>query len=314
MLAGKYRRARRVRRRIPELIATLKAWAKEPLVHFLLFGAVAYAIYDAMIETGGSVDDRTLTVTASDIDALTDQWINAWKRPPTEAEFAGLIRTHVRGKVLYQESLALGLDVGDIVIERRLAQKIELLAQGLSIPAEPSDQDLKAWYEENPDAFRQPDQYSIAQVFFDPGIRGVSAEDDAQDVLKQLNALDAVPSGFAEYGDRSMLQNYFSGYSEPELRRQFGSRFVDGIVGLLPREWHGPIVSEYGVHLVWIDEFVRLPPPTFDEARALITEQWLAERIAENSERYLDELVSRYEVVIEEVQSPAQTAINGATP
>jgi hypothetical protein len=296
------------------LIKRIKVWAKEPLVHFLLFGVIAFAIYEATIDYGDTDDGRTLTVTASEIEALTDQWMKAWKRPPTEAEFAGLIRAHVRGKILYREALALGLDTGDIVIERRLAQKIELLSQSVNIPPEPTEQDLREWHETNPDAFRQPDQYSIVQVFFNPEIRGASVQEDAKSVLGQLNSLEQVPPDFAMYGDRSVLQNYYPAYSEPELRRQFGSKFVDGFVGLPTRVWHGPILSEYGVHLVWIDEVVQLPPPTFDEARVLIEQQWLAERVAENSERYLDELTSRYVIIIEDEQFPSVASGAGATP
>lgn len=288
--------------------------AREPLVHFLFFGIVAYAIYDATIDYGEADDERTLTITASEIEALSDQWMKAWKRPPTEEEFAGLIRAHVRGKILYREALALGLDVGDAVIERRLAQKIEMLSQSVNIPAEPSEQDLKDWYDANPDALRQPDQYSILQVFFDPETRGAGAREDAEEALEKLREFDEVPPNFATYGDRSVLQSYYPGYSEPELRRQFGSKFVDSFVGVPFREWQGPIMSEYGLHLVWIDQIAQVPPPTFEEARAQIEQQWLAERIAENSERYLEELIARYVIIVEDRPGSSLTSGAGATP
>lgn len=61
--------------------------------------------------------------------ALTDQWIRLWNRPPTEQELTGVVREHVGTQIFYKEAVAMGLDQGDIVIKRRLAQKLELLAQ-----------------------------------------------------------------------------------------------------------------------------------------------------------------------------------------
>ena len=116
------------------MIEKLIAWAREPLVHFLVIGAGIYALFGFVAGGESQDDERTVFVSASDIDSLTDQWTRTRNRPPTEEELAGIVRAHVRVKVLYREGLAMGLDVGDMAIERRLAQKVEMLARSLITP------------------------------------------------------------------------------------------------------------------------------------------------------------------------------------
>jgi hypothetical protein len=281
-------------------------------VHFLVIGASTFVLSEMLADGGSQDKERAVFVSASDVNAIVDQWQKAWMRPPTEEEFDRLIRAHVRVKVLYKEAVAMGLDAGDVAIERRLAQKVELLAQSLNTPAEPSDEVLEAWFAENSERFKQPDLYSIAQVFFDPDVRGEDAEGDARAALAQLNVLDEVPSDFASFGDRAAQQNYLDQYSEIELRRLFGSQLVDEIIELEPGQWHGPLISGYGAHLVWVNDIVRLPTPGLDRVREDAKQQWMAEQIETKSEQYVDELVSRYDVVIEAAQP--SMAGKGATP
>jgi hypothetical protein len=294
------------------LIAGFKAWAREPLVHFLLIGTVAFLLLEQLAESEGRDDERAVFVSASDVNAMIDQWQRAWMRPPTDEEFAHIIRAHVRTKVLYKEALAMGLDAGDTAIEQRLAQKVELLARSLNTPSKPTDDVLRAWYAENAGLFKQPDLYSVAQVFFDPGVRAASVQDDARVAMAQLEGAGEVPPDFASYGDRSTQPNRLDQYTELELRRLFGSQLADEVVALEPGRWHGPLMSAYGMHLVWVNEVRRFPPPSFEAVKVQAQEQWMAEQIEAMSERYVDELVSRYQVIVEPAQ--ATTASSGATP
>jgi peptidyl-prolyl cis-trans isomerase C len=296
------------------LFEKLKAWAREPLVHFLLIGAGIYGLYGLLASGDDADSERTVTVSAGDIQALADQWTRLWNRPPTEEELAGAIRDQVRVEILYREATAMGLDVGDTVIKRRLAQRVELLARSLITPTEPTKEDLRAWYADNLEAFKQPDLYSVAHVFFDPDKRDATTLDDAQAARVRLNELDEVPADFANYGDRFMLDYYYPKRTELELRKLFGSGFVDQIVDLQPGTWHGPILSGYGTHLVMIMDVALSPPPAYEEVESQIIEQWMGEQINEMSERFIDELVSRYEVDVEETQVPMTVPGQGATP
>lgn len=294
------------------MLKFLKKWAREPLLHFLIIGVGAYALVGWLAEGESQDAERAVIVTASDLNALADQWKKSWMRLPTEEEFTRLVNAHVREKVLYQEAMAMGLDTGDVAIERRLAQKVELLARSLNTPAEPSDEVLREWYARNSARFGQPDLYSVVQVFFDPEEREDAVLDDARAALVRLNDLAEIPDNFADFGDHAVQQSYLSQYSEVELRRMFGAQLVDEIVKLEPGAWHGPLVSGYGAHVVRVVDVMRTPIPPFEAIRGQVAEQWMAEQIETKSDRYVDELVSRYDVVIEDMQSPLPG--NGATP
>lgn len=282
----------------------LKRLAREPLVHFLLAGVGIYLAYGWFATGDGDTDQRIITVTAGDVEAMGDQRARLWGRPPTQEELAVDIRDFVRTQVLYREAMAMGLDKGDLVIQRRLAQKLELLAQGLITPEDPSEETLHAWYEAHEANYREPDQYAIAHVFFDPDQGDKALLERAEIALAELRNLDQVPEDFASYGDRFLLESYYPGQTEAELRRLFGSGFAEQIVKLEPGGWHGPILSGYGVHLVMIVDVERAPQPPFESVEAQVRQDWLNAQVEELSERFIDNLVSRYEIDIEEVSLP----------
>ena len=68
-------------------------------------------------------------MTADDLRQLEVAWTAQWRRPPTPEEMRGLVEARVREEILYREALALGLDRGDAIVKRRLAQKMEFLAE-----------------------------------------------------------------------------------------------------------------------------------------------------------------------------------------
>ena len=270
-------------------------------MHFLLLGAGIYLAYGWFDPGDSAEDDNTIVVTADEIASLSDQWARLWRRPPTEQELEGVIGDWVRTRVLYQEALAMGLDNGDLVIERRLAQKLELLARGLITPAEPDDDVLRAWYEQNISDFTAPDLYTISQVFFDPARREAAMLDDAAAALVELRALGTVPESLASFGDSFlMLDGYYPSRTELDLTRAFGSVFSEEVIELPPGEWHGPLLSGYGMHLVYVHDIVRAVSPEFESIRDTILSAWTAEQVETLSERFIADIVARYDVVIEE--------------
>ncbi len=287
---------------------------REPLFHFLLIGFGIYGLYGIAGDEDAGALERTVTVTAGQIRVLTDRWQQQWKRAPTEAELAGMLRDHVRVQVLHREALAMELDVGDVVIQRRLAQKVERMARGLSTPDEPSEDELRAWHAENLDRFKQPDLYSLTHVYFSPDERGRSATEDARAALVKLNALEASASDHRSFGDRFMLQDQYRNVSEAEIRNLFGSVFARALIELEPGPWYGPIRSGYGLHLVRLDQVILSPTPSFSVIRAKLREAWTKQKIEAQGESFIEALMARYEIIIEEADSPISSAGRRAAP
>lgn len=69
-------------------------------------------------------------VSASRIVNLGDRFVRTWRRSPSEQE---LIEDHIRDEVFYREGRAAGLDRDDVIIRRRVRQKMEFLADDMSV-------------------------------------------------------------------------------------------------------------------------------------------------------------------------------------
>jgi hypothetical protein len=132
---------------------------REPLVHFLLGGAALFALHGLVTGPEGGRPER-IVVGEERVETLAA----AFERPPSGAELQGLVDEFVTEEVLYREALALGLDRDDLVVRRRMRQKMELLNDGLA-ETEPGDAELSAFLEANAERFRVPPRVSFAQVF-----------------------------------------------------------------------------------------------------------------------------------------------------
>jgi hypothetical protein len=272
---------------------------KEPLFHFALIGAVIYGLY-AVAGEDETPDERTITVTAGEIKWLSDTWTSRWNRPPTREELDGVLRTFIQEQVLAKEAVAMGLDKGDIVIRRRLAQKLEFLTKDLLTPTDPEPQALEEWFEANHDRYRDPVLYTMTHIYLDPDSRDVQALEEAERIRDQLNALDSVPESLNDYGDPFMLQSYYPEHTAAELAKSFGSGFVTAVEELEPGRWHAPVLSGYGVHVVLVSER-RLPEePVFAEVEDRVRQDWTDETRDELNEQFIANLLDRYEINVEE--------------
>ena len=86
------------------------------------------------------------------------------QRTPTQEEWEGMIGARVREEVYYREALALGLDKDDIVIRRRLQQKIEFVSDDVAAQAAPTNAESNGYWRRTPDAFRVEPQFTFRQV------------------------------------------------------------------------------------------------------------------------------------------------------
>jgi len=173
---------------------------------------------------------------------------------------------------------------------------------------------MENWYAVNVERFKQPDLYWISHVFFDPDIRAVTALEDAKALRERLNTLDALPENLSELGDRFMLENRYAERTVVELSKLFGSGFVDEAIKLEPGQWFVPILSGYGVHVVKLENHWQAPEPVLSEIEELVRQDFMATRIGELSEQFVDNLMSRYEIVVEETEVPVTVPVAQVSP
>ncbi len=281
------------------LLVHLKRWLREPLVHFLLIGLVLFAAYSVLNPgpgQGGSPNQIVLT--EDDLQQLQIAFTAQWQRPPTPEELAGLINSRVREEILYREALALGLDKEDTIVKRRMAQKMEFLAQDLSDLREPTTEELRAWFEKNSQRFTLPSRTTFRHLYFSPDRRGQSARADAVHALNKLAGKSEDSPVAAALADAFMFQDYYGDRTPEQLGKEFGLNFVQSLFQLEPGSWQGPIESGYGWHLVWIDSVTPSRVPQFEEVEPDVKSALRAEQHAEFKRKAYEAMRVRYNVLL----------------
>ncbi|MBW2706582.1 MAG: hypothetical protein JRD84_09780, partial [Deltaproteobacteria bacterium] len=54
-------------------------------------------------------------------------------------------------------------------------------------------------------------------------------------------------------------------------------------------------------HLVYVHDHRKSPPPTFADAEAQVRQEWESDKRKQLNEQFVDSLIARYDVTIEEV-------------
>jgi hypothetical protein len=273
---------------------------RSPLVQFLLVGAVIFFVYSFFEKKEEEGRARTIVINAQELEWLETTWKKRWMRPPTEAEREGIIRQYVQENILYREAMALGLDKDDPVIRRMMAQKLERMVQDLASGVEPTDEELKGYFELNKADYIDPERITITQIFFDPDQRGDNTLTDAEAAKATLMALENPAEGGAALGDSFMLQRYFPGRTEMEIAKVLGGGFAESVFKLSDGTWHGPVLSGYGTHLVYVHGRQTASAPEFDVVKERVLSDYLTQKRIEARDLFIEGLFEKYEVVVEE--------------
>ena len=114
----------------------------------------------------------------------------------------------------------------DTIVKRRMAQKMQFLAEDVAAAHEPSTAELKAWFEKNTDKFALPSRatYSFRHVYFSPDKRGTNAHDDATKALARI-AGQPEDSPLIGSADRFMFQDYYGDRAPSAIAKEFGPQF-----------------------------------------------------------------------------------------
>jgi hypothetical protein len=271
---------------------------KEPLLHFLLLGAAIFGTY-RLLSDARATQPGSIVLTQGRIEALVAAFTRTWQRPPTASEREGLIRDYIREEVYVREAITLGLDQDDMVIRRRLRQKLEFVSEDLAAPAEPTDGQLSAYLAAHPDAFRVEPRYTFRQIFLDPRRRGDQLDHDAARLLARVRQAGIDPDTL---GDTSLLDRRFEAFPASLAAEQFGDQFAAALGELSIGQWRGPVASTYGSHLVLVDDRTDGRVPALEEIRDVVRRDWANAQRTEASEKYYQALLRRYTVTVERPQ------------
>ena len=271
---------------------------REPLLHFFAGGTLLFLLYGFVNSEGLDSPDEIIVDDAG-VTALAAAFERARQRPPTESELRGLVDNWIREEILYREGLAMRLDENDPIVRRRIAQKIEFIAEGLVV-SRPDVADMQGWLDEHPDTYRIPASYTLRQFFFDPSKRGESLQADIE------NARAGLSSGTVAYaGDPTMLPESLEDLDAEVVGRIFGKVFATSLEHLSAATWVGPVESDFGQHLVYVEAVEPSRLPTLDEVRREVERDMLRAQTEQSNEAFYNSLREKYTINITANSLPA---------
>ncbi len=286
----------------------VKSLLREPLLHFLILGGLLFLFFHW--RGGGSgPGSNHIVITHAQIEQLAVGFARTWQKPPTEAELKGLIDEYVKDEIATSEALAMGLDRDDVIIRRRLRQKLEFIAEDTVASVPPTDADLNAWMLKHPDAFHSEPQVAFRQVYVGPQLHGASMQSDALKLLARLQA--AGPNVSIDHlGDPTMLPADQPLAPLFDTARSFGDDFAQALMSAEPGQWVGPVASPYGLHLVLVSKRVPAAQQPLSAVRPQVERELLLERKKIELQSLYDRLLEKYTVKIEPLPS---VPVAGAT-
>ncbi len=267
---------------------------RQPIVQFLLLGAIVYGLY--LLSGAGGRQDDTIVVTKNELltflqfrsrafdEARAERAWNVMTREDRQQ----LIDDYVREEALYREALALGLDRDDFVIRQRLIQKVEFINQD-EASSEPSQAQIAEYFDRHIEDYRLPASVTFSHVFFRGDV----------DVSAVLAALTGKPAAEAlTLGDRFPYHRNYSDSSPAEVIAHFGSDFAQRLFELPVQTWRGPIRSAYGTHLVLIQRRVDSRMPELAEVQVRVTDDAARELAEKQLDAAVSGVVNQYEVEV----------------
>jgi parvulin-like peptidyl-prolyl isomerase len=277
----------------------MKKILKSPLIYFFVLGFVVFGLHSFLNrKMQDDKDPFTVEVTSADIEWIRSSWEARMKRQPMQKELQGLINRYIRDEILYREALAMDLDDRDLVIQRRLVQKLTFVFEDLAETIEPTDEELKKYMQKNQERYRIPEMMSFTQVYFNPSKRK-DAMKEAKTVLARLKPAERGPEEAISLGDTIMIDSSFRQESPNEVARVLGREFADELFSIDEKGWQGPIISTFGIHLVYISDRIASRMPEFENIRKNVQYDFMYHRKKEVIDGAYNAVKSRYTILVE---------------
>jgi len=258
----------------------LPAWAREPLLHFLLLGAVLFAA-DAVLVS--RAEDPKRIVVGPEVDAEARQAFKAARnRDPDAAELQALRQVWLDNEVLYREGMALGLDRGDKAIRERVIFKaLSMVDAGTQRP-QYDEAVLRAWFGKHHARYDEPQRFSFQEAV----LAGDSSEGAVRAFAQALNAGGAP--------DQQAGLRVFKDRPRDNLLQSYGEQFVDSLA-TTPGLWQA-VNSRDGWRAVQLQSVLPAIPADFEALRNVVQQDWTDAELSQQRSDAVRKLAAGYRI------------------
>jgi hypothetical protein len=226
----------------------------EPLVHFCVLGISIFGLHRAFLHHARHqiVLSPAFVTSQPDVDRFVEE------------------------EVLYREAISLGLDRGDVIVRRRLVQKMEMILR--KNPSEPTDAQLANFLDAHHDRYDAPARITFHHVFTTSELEPLAREIERGADWQRL-------------GEPFVPGRRWVARSQKELAAIFGNEAAKAIFAGETR-----VASRFGRHLIFVEESLPARRVSLDEIRSRVREDWLIAERTRLDREALAELRSRYTV------------------
>ena len=267
---------------------------REPLTHFALIGLVLFFGVGVV----KAARQPVIRIDSEELSQLIIYWELQMQRPPTQDEVKGIVRERIDEEILLREALRLGLDRNDMIIRRRLAQKMSFATEDLAEAVEPTDAELRTLYNAHPGDYAAPPRMTLRHIFFSDDRAAGDARAAATRALVQLQ------QGRTDIaGDPFVMASTFADISPEALDKDFGPEFATAAIAARLGDWTGPVRSAYGWHDLRIEARSPAQVAPFADVRTKVREAWLAQRREAMNAASLAKLRKRYRIEITDAEA-----------
>src|SRR6266478_7639821 len=256
---------------------------REPLVHFVLLGALIFGA-DAVLHPPPK-DGKMITVSKAMRQSFIDNFDEDKSRTPSDAEMEKMIESWVASEILYREGKALGVDRGDEMIRDRVAYKLQLLIFDQIRVPQPTQDELRVWFAENHERFDEPERVGFYltlptdEITARRQLEDIEAQRESEDVQKQTRAILGRPVA--------------------SLAASFGEGFRDALLGLSLGTW-SVLRSKDGWHVARLDSRRQGALATLDNVRDEAARIWHTDETRKRAWEAVSRLKASYTVRYEQ--------------
>ena len=251
----------------------------------------------------GKQRETGIVVSIDQQQELAAEFSRTWQRGPSEAEMRELINEYLREEIGYREARRLNLNADDPTVRRHSRAAFDALVRDSVTSDMLTDEMKQAYLDENADAFRVDNLTSFLQIFFDTNENPIGADVNARYLLGQLGN-EAFPEDIEALGDPGTLPSNLENMSEPELAALFGVPFAVDLGSVPEKTWSGPLRSDKGSHLVYVQSRSEGRVPELAEVEYEVTDALLRQKQQEAIENTYLLLEDEYDVTVQTAIDP----------
>lgn len=268
----------------------LTALARDPLVHFALLGTGIFLVWWQLTPPPPS----DIHIPASLEQSLVRDYTDRTGRTPSSQERQGLLQHYLDDEIMVREAQRHGLDQGDPIVRRRLAQVMRFVWEQRANTKEPTEEALQAWWMSHRDRYPPRPRVDLEHVFFSRE-RGEDARSRALHTLAKLRDAPDAPRPAA---DPFLHGLELAGASEARLAQLLGPEAARAVIAMPVGHWAGPVTSVYGEHVVRVLNKEGTEHIAAEHRRELIRD-WRAHQREQAVQNELARLRQQYRVLRE---------------